>query len=214
MKTKTQKVSTWLPGFTGFYGSLWEDTGSEEADIADINYQRREKGLPPVDPDDVEFDYSAYYEEVAEDITSTVGNYLRNAGFIADYDFEKLVSPHQYNFSNDSIDVTFTLTDKNRTAIRAYLRKHKKEFAEFIKSHYTSYAGFFSSYSNDVDVWINDDYLTHEHKLGSVLDFILRDHMKREEGVDVDDGWLYENCETHLFASNYHELIEGKEAVS
>lgn len=217
-KSKTKTVSTWLPGFTGFYGSLWEDTGSEEADIQDINDQRRAKGLPPVDPDVVEFDYKAYFEEVAEDITSTVGNHLRNNGFITDYDFEKLVSPHEYNFKNDSIDVRFKLTKTNEEKILAYLQKNMGAFEEYISDRYTSRSGFASHYPGDAESWLIGDVLTHEHKLGAVLDFILRHSLLAEGTIenidDCVDGWLYENCEAHLFASNYHELIEGKEAVS
>lgn len=204
----SSKVSTWLPGFTGFYGSLWEDAG-EENEIEDINYKRKEKGLEPITWDDIDWNYEGFYKELSEDITGTVGNYLKEHGFIEDYDYEKLSSPREYNFANDSIHVTFTLNPANHYNIKAYLRKHKKIFDKYLKDHYTSYDGFFSSYSNDLNVWLNDDYLTHEHKLGAVLNFILEDHLKREENIDHIESWLYENSDCNqVYATNYTELTE------
>lgn len=41
MKT-LDKVSTWLPGFTGFYGSLWDD-GQEDQESLDKLVARYEK---------------------------------------------------------------------------------------------------------------------------------------------------------------------------
>jgi len=200
MKT-LNKVQTRLPGFSGFYGSVWEDCG-EENEIEDINYQRKEKGLEPITYDDCEWDYAGFHNALSEDITQTVGEYLKKHGFIGDYEFEKLSSPKEYNFANDTIHVTFILNDENEKTIRNYLKENKDTFEKYLEDHYTSYSGFFSSYSNNVNVWMNDDYMTHKHKLGAVLNFILENHLKTEENIDHIEMWLYEESDNNqIFAS-------------
>lgn len=214
MKTKTSnKVSTWLPGFNGFYGSWWDDDGQKESEaIEHINEQREEKGLAPITYDDCIWDYEEYYKNLAVDITRTVGHYLTVNGFIAGYEYEKLVSPREYNFANDSIHVVMLLRSENEKVIRDYLRTNKEAFQKYIEGKYSSRSGFISHYSDDVDVWLNDDYLTHMHKLGAVLDFILGHHLKQEENIDNVDCWLYEETTdyNYISPSNYSELVEGK----
>lgn len=210
MKT-LNKVSTWLPGFSGFYGSLWDDAG-EDQEIENINEIRKGKGLAAIDWDACEWDYAGFHKTLSEDIAGVVSEHLKKHGFILAYEFEKLSSPREYNFANDAIHVVYTLNEYNEKLIRGYLKHNKKAFEKYLEDHYTSYDGFFSSYSNDVNVWMNDDYMEHEHKLGAVLDFILRDHLKAEENIDHVDLWIYEetNDSNYIYASNYTELTEGK----
>ncbi len=210
MKT-ISKVSTWLPGFNGFYGSLWDEAG-EDQEIENINEVRKEKGLEPITRDDCEWNYPAFYETLSKDIAGTVSEYLKKAGFINGYEFEKLSSPREYNFANDAIHITYELTRENEETVTKYLKKNKKDLAKYLEDHYTSYDGFFSSYSNDVDVWLNDDYLTHQHKLGAMLNFILKHHLLEEENTDDLDMWLYAqtNDNNYIYASNFTELTEGK----
>lgn len=205
---KNTKISTWLPGFTGFYGSLWEDCG-EESEIDNINVLRKEKGFPPITYEDCKFDYSKFYKNLSKDITDTIGKYLVRSGFVSKYKYEKLNSPREYNFSNNSIDVEFTLSDNNKKNITRYLNEKKEIFSEYLKQHYTSYDGFITHYSNSVTTWLNDDYLAHPHKLGAVLNFILSDQLKNEEAIDDIDMWLYEQSENnYIYAKNFRKLTE------
>lgn len=205
------KVSTWLPGFSGFYGSLWDDCG-EDQEIENLNDTRQEKGLPPITWDDCKWDYKTFHRVLAEDIAGIVSEYLKAEGFISGYEFEKLTSPREYNFSNDSIDVSFITDNKNEKAIRDYLTDNDKAFSEYLKGKYTSRSGFMSSYSNDIEEWGANEYMTHLHKLGAVLDFILVHRLKSEENIDNVDMWIYEqtNDNNYIYASNYHDLTEGK----
>lgn len=209
MKTKTDKaikVSTWLPIFSGFYGTIWETDNDEEMELEYINEQRTAKGLPKVDWDDVDWDYTEYQRGVVEGVTKFVGHELANMGLISKYRLEKLVSPREYNFRNDSIDVAFYLTSKNKQAIERYLVEHKKEFAEYLDDRYTSYSGFCSYYSNSILNWMNDldETLTHSHKLGSVLEFILKNENQ------IDEATIYEHLKGNgvtLHAKNCSKLI-------
>jgi hypothetical protein len=212
MKTlnKVSTIATWLPGFNGFYGSIWEDDSGEEMEIENINSIRGEKGLSPITWDECEWDYSEFYKSVAEEIAGTIGHYLASNGFISGYEFEKLQSPREYNFMNDSIHIKIKLSDENRKKVSDYLRENKTDFEKYIKDHYTSRSGFISHYSDDVDVWLNDDYATHAHKLGAVLDFILNDRLEKEDGEKSVDFWLFEHIENrYIFAKNHQALTSN-----
>jgi len=221
METKTKekalKVATWLPGFDGYYGSIFDEDSGEENEIDNINQERKEKGLPEIGYDDCEWDYEEFYKNLSEDITGTVGNYLQDHKLIHDYEFEKLSSPREYNFVNDSIHVTFILLPENEKNIMQYLSRNKAQFETYLKDKYTSRSGFISSYSNDVYYWLqHPELLTHEHMLGAVLNFILRSLLVEDQEIknvdDCLDFWLAKKADSansQIQAQNYHELIKG-----
>lgn len=200
MNTETK---TWLPVFSGFYGTIWETDNDEEMEIENINDQRASKGLPPIEWDAIEWDYKGYTESVGKGFTKYVERDLKGLGVVDKITYEKVSSPREYNFANDSIHIEVGLTKVNEKNIRAYLRKHKDAFKKYLEDHYTSYDGFMSSYSNNVEVWLVDDYLTHEHKLGAVLNFIL---LNEDDDYEME---VYEDLHGNgvfLTATNYKEL--------
>jgi len=211
LKAKRKKVSSWLPGFNGFYGSYWEDTGFEDSEIQDINYERKLKGLTPITWDECIFDYEDYYFELSKAITNQIGEYLKSSGFISEYKYEKLVSPKAYNFSNDSIHLDFYISKENEASIHWFLNHNIETFKEYLKSHYQSYDGFISHYSSDVTEWLNAESLNHPHKFGAILDFILRLHLKTKDGVENVHYWLYENVEgVYPYVVNRDQLMGCK----
>lgn len=209
-KTKTElKTATWLPGFSGFYGSIWEENTGEEMELENVNEVRKEKGLPQLENDmEFDYDYRDYFGQLSKCITDAVSVRLKDDGFIDDWHYEKLSSPKEYNFVKDAIHVTFSLNSSNQKAIREFLRTHKEEFSEYLINHYSSYDGFLSSYSNNVEVWLVDDYLTHEHKLGAVLNFILETVLKAEGHEGCLDFWIADKIETPILeVKNYDQLV-------
>ena len=116
---------------------------------------------------------------------------LVSLGFVSDIDYQKINSPKYYNFANDSIYVAIKLNDEKITNIINYLNENREEFSEYLKGKYTSGDGFISSYSNDVNDWLNPESLEHSHKLGSILDFILANE-------EFDESELvYRVCEVY-----------------
>lgn len=206
---KTIKVETWLPIFSGFYGTIWESDSSQENEFQYINEKRAEKGLPPLDNDEtIDWNYDGYHKEVAQSVAYYVSEELLELGMIADYSYQKLSSPREYNFANDSIHVKFSLNAKNKVAIATYLVNHSVNFSEYLHDHYTSYDGFISSYSNNPADWTSapDETLSDKHKLGAVLNFILLN----ENGNDFE-GEVYEDVTGHMGgieALNYKKLLE------
>jgi hypothetical protein len=212
MRTKTKtafKVDTWLPIFSGFYGTIWEADSDEENEMFGIDQERKSKGLPPVEYDDIEWDYDEYREQVTEGMTREIEVRLKEFGLVDRIKFQKLSSPREYNFANDSIHVEMTLTNENVEKILDYIHSHYEAFSKYIVGRYTSYDGFISSHSNDPYVWKSDirATLADTHKLGAVLDFILRNE---DEDMEMD---IYEDLHgngAYLYASNYEVLIGGK----
>lgn len=211
MKTKKrdaiEKVSTWLPVFSGFYGTVWETDGNE-SEFEYINEQRVKNGLDELSDDStIEWDYEAYHQKVAQDVTKYIGAELMRLGMIDGFLFEKLNSPREYNFANDSIDATFELSKKNKDKIYAYLSNNKSAFEEYLK-RYESCSGFVSSYSANVHLWFVefDEAVLHQHKLGAILDFIILNEDKDAEMM------AYEHVQGNvsLGAKNYNEITGEK----
>ena len=164
-------IKTYLPVFSGFYNSYYE---SQADSLAEIEYEYfKDIYCEDLDFDDLEFDYKSFYNECAECMVFEVRDELVSLGFVSDIDYQKIISPKYYNFSNDSINVAIKLKDENITNIMNYLFVWTEEFAEYLKRKYTSRDGFISSYSNSIEDWLNTESLEHPHKLGSILNFIL-----------------------------------------
>jgi hypothetical protein len=190
-----KKIKTYLPVFPGFYSTIFEP--DEENEISYINELRAEKGLGEVKFDDIDFDYTDYYNQVAKSVTNVLYNELND--FVKDINFEELISPKYYNYSNDSINVEITLTKENESKIMSYLNENKDSFEKYLSENYTSSSGFISSYDNSYNEFMLDKPLEHKHKLGSILNFICEN-----EGITQET--LYYGMEAYLTAKNFNEL--------
>jgi hypothetical protein len=203
---KNYEVKGWLPIFPGFYGTIFNSEGDEDQELYNLNEDRLRNGLDPVGWDACEWDYDEYNNRVASDCTDYICSELEKLGLISGYEFEKLVSPAYYNFSNDSINVMYKLDDNNFKNIHKYLLVYKELFEDYLKGRYTSYDGFISSYSNNVSEWLTesfkDDMVDSDHKLSSVFGFICEN-----EGIDQEE--LYERVDTWINCSNWDDLVKG-----
>lgn len=177
------EYQTWLPKFNGFYGSgligdndlnylLFDDPGvvaKEHLDwITNAVYDY--------------IDYSDYQLELSQVICDCIGSELiEQIPAVKSVEFETLQSPREYNFSNDSINIKIKCVYLD-DIVKACLKR--ENFVEYIHDRYTSYDGFMSFYENDIDKWIEtlDDDI--DHKLGSMLEFLL----------DFDYEYLYKVC--------------------
>ena len=183
MKTIIEK--TWLPIFPGFYGTIFEP--DEESEVYRINIEREEDGLEPLEPDDFNFDYDSYKYDVCLNATEYVEDQLITLGIVKSIKFEELYSPREYNFSNDSINISVELILEN---LSKYINSNFDNFMAYIEEKYKSYDGFESSYSNNGYDWKEDTENFYKYsdtnQLGSILDFILRN-----ENYETEDD-MYE----------------------
>ena len=165
------KIETYLPIFPGFYGSIFEFDREED----EIDHFSLETGRE-LTYEDIEWDYDEFHQRVSEACVDAIEAELKSEGFDITINFQKLVSPKYYNFSNDSIDIELELSTEVFDSLIEYLKANLDEFEEYL-TRYKSYDGFMSSYSYDSADWFNE-YLTKDstsldHCIGSVLEFIL-----------------------------------------
>jgi hypothetical protein len=176
------KILSFLPVFNGFYGTWFECNDEENYIEDDFTF------------DDYIWDYKKYYNEVSENCVSIIETKLNELGFGSiKIKFDNLYSPREYNFTNDSINCTYTLNKTTLKNVYLYLKENKEAFEVYIKEHFTSYSGFSSFYSNDVNVWLKQGELDVENDaviLGTLFDFILLNdgYTDSEMADDAKDG--------------------------
>lgn len=211
---KHKLIPSFLPVFNGFYSTIFE---ASEDQVIESQYTY----------DDYEFDYSGYGKAVAIACVNQIEKQLPEYGINGvSIKFDKISSPKEYNFYNDSIWVRYRLTSEAVKNVNDYLLKNKEAFATYVKKNYTSCSGFWSSYSNEVSVWFNE-YLTTKDKLdhcfGAVLEFIFENEGYTSFNLYEDtcdkfylDGWLKEgiaNVDTDIESYSKENYL-NKDAVT
>lgn len=134
-----------LQSFVGFYDSIWSPDD-------DIYYECIEENLK--EDVDFTFDYKQYQDDICKAYTEVWEFWMQE--FISEdieLEFVEVVSPRYYNFENDSCCVKIRLTQAAEDAIIAKIGKHRDQIAKWIKENHTSYDGFSSNLSNDIEQW-------------------------------------------------------------
>lgn len=151
---------TFLPGFSGFYGTHWKHmiVHSEESDSQHLAEQ--ETGDHALE----ETDFFGIYSEVSDYGKHNAllarrfcelfdAHISKTVGFSVGLKFEKLISPEYYNFTTDRILAKIPAKSVNALYAASKASKHRKLKREII-AEYTSYDGFLSYYSNNLDDWL------------------------------------------------------------
>ena len=194
------KVETFLPVFPGFYGTMFDSECHEEQELGYINQIREDNDKKPIIWDQLKPDYEAFSDDVAEQCVEFISGVLEDLGIIEHIELQNIYSPREYNWSNDSIDIKVTLSPDNVDNIKTYLQDNAELFDDYIQKRYTSYDGFWSHYSNDSEEWLGDpELLTHQHKLGSVLEFICM-------ASNITENDMYNYLEVSLNIKNFKHL--------
>lgn len=188
------RVQTFLPVFNGFYNTLFDDLidNATEFAIDDYNVQNSTE----LNYDDFNFNYNLIMIEICKDAVSKIEEKLNEIGINCSIIYENLISPREYNFRNDSINIEINF--KKFSQVIGILEQNFDSFSQYIKDNYTSRDGFISSHSSYASDWMEDlrEYAENEtHKVGAVLDFILQ---QIEEYKDED--LYFDLCE------NYYEI--------
>ena len=157
-----QNVESYLPIFNGFYSTIFEP--NEDSVIEN-----------PYKFDDYDYDYTQYRIDCAKNCVDCIQAKLEDLGFEIKITYQTISSPKYYNYTNDSIYVEYSLSKDCFIMIQNYLNLNQNKFAQYIIDNYTNYDGFISYHSNDYKEWLIDieERVTLEHKLGSILNFIL-----------------------------------------
>ena len=178
-KNNLKTVATWLPVFNGYYNSVFDGSDSTidyEIELDESEYQEHYEELFKAGVSHEFFmenlynyiDFSDCYESASSNICDGLLN-LDDTGIIKNVIFEKTVSPKYYNFSTDSINCKIQYDFKK---LGKYVLNNFEKYTDYINEKYTSRDGFISSYSSDVNNWLNFSDLS-EHELGSILNFVF-----------------------------------------
>lgn len=159
-----------LQSFVGFYDSIWEpDT--------EIYYECERTGQE--EDVDFTFDYKQYQNDICKAYTEVWELWMQE--FISEdieLEFVEVRSPRYYNYENDSCHVKIRLTQAAEDAIIAKIGKHRAQIAKWIKENHTSYDGFSSNLSNDIDQWpsrlFDDDETFQPAYLFCMLYYIVK----------------------------------------
>lgn len=157
------KYNTFCPLFPGFYNTVFQYYGEEN----DIQYYNEENNTD-LSYDDFEWGYRDYERRVAIAFISRLESELKQFLPIK-IEFQSIQSPKEYNFNNDSINVSISLSlDK----LIKLIRDRQKEASQYFKDKYTSCSGFISFHSNKIHDWMNKAYIMDkpEHRIGALLD--------------------------------------------
>ena len=176
-----REIKSYLPVFNGFYNSLFEYDNEEQ----DIEYYNEMENTD-LDFDDFEFDYKDYHNRVAVSCVSNIEQYLKHENLDIEIIFEELVSPREYNFTNDSINVTYRLNKATYNTLIKYLEDNIVEWNKYIKELYTSRDGFSSFYSNDGNDWIEDFKIAEDEDLTGTFGRLLEFYFENEGFTDED----------------------------
>ena len=129
--------------------------------------------------------------------------------------FQDICHPREYNFRNDVINCIIAF--ESYEPILDYLARYSEEFSEYLRDNYTSCDGFHSYYSNDIADWL-DPADWGAHKLGAVLDFIIRNACKRIESTCVELllKWYVEdkvNLSEYINGERYEEFAGNQKLL-
>lgn len=183
-----KKIESYLPIFNGFYGTIFE-CDCEESSLPEGK-----------DSDDYEFDYVDYNKRVAEACVEPIQKELKEFGITIEY--QKLVSPKFYNYSNDIINVEYTLQNDSFKKIIDYCKENLEAFEQYLEENFKSRDGFSSFFEYDTKTWLYFYLLTPPIDkistiLGSTLEFILQNEEYNTESLyeAITDETNYVGCE-------------------
>ena len=198
--TKTNE--TFLPLFSGFYGTNWEfcfDNIEEN-----IKESRHEKGLySDFNMDDLKIDYESFESDIVKSFAEALQDKLSEHNFVYKIDVQKIIHPKAYNFSNDSANVAI---EYNAEAVKDFIYSRHESFCKYLKAKYTSCDGFFSHYSNEFETWENEtnhfsDFSKNGHFLGAILEFVCAE-------LKITEYDFYESVFENIYFDNYAENMD------
>jgi len=176
-----KKIESYLPLFDGFYNTHFEYDNEDD----DIQWFNETHGTD-LFYEDFDWNYAERRQRISKQVCDIVESLLSDENIYMTINFQKLVSPKFYNFTNDSINCEYVISQKEYDKIIDYIKVNWSNFEEYIKDRYTSRSGFISSHSNNAEVWMNniksESHL--EHNFGTVLEFILQN--EEYESSDID----------------------------
>lgn len=213
-------LETQIP-FQGFYESLYSSAiDSEEEQWAEYeeSHRQTENGIPKELQLDAgtlmeirmrHTDYRKSQRAICGAYVWGFNAYMRDAlGWGLGLGYGEMTSPREYNFETDRIFCTIPMESVLRMFWISEQEGHKA-LAKVLEDRHTSYSGFRSFYSNDLDTWLEKPVLDWDsQELQSLLIAVGRINGAFEEGKRRRD-WEMDVYEEACSDSFINEIDEG-----
>lgn len=180
--------------FGGFYESQWLNSDSVYNEVRELE---NNSGVDLSD-NDIDIDYDAFTKKIGKEYVSELEDIFKEALGYADFsmEFVRISSPREYNFSTDQIVYKLITKDDDKffEVVRAKMHEHYATLRDMIKERHTSYDGFFSFMSNNIDEWF-DEVKENERRpyLECVLEYLAEIYLNDEEGNEEPDNRIVDN---------------------
>lgn len=201
-------------GFCGFYETA---LGDYLDDNLNYDLENMDDSLSKLKINEFNCFYDMDYKQFMKDVAGMVmDKYIDDLnmyleGIIKLHTFGNKVvvsSPREYNFTTDRIYKNVEMTKESYEKLVHFIWKNSYVAKRFFHSHFTSYDGFISYYSNKVDDWItkpfdkvNDLELSYLIRCALVIVLYNTDNWRYDEnGKEVND--------TQEIESNYLRDVE------
>lgn len=180
------KFETFCPLFPGFYNTIFEPCEDNEI------YNHNQENDTDLSYDDFNWDYDDYRERVASAFVESFEREFKDVVPDVQINFQSVVGPKEYNFSNDSINIE---VEMNFLKFMTMVGHNKENIREYIRDKYTSRSGFISWHSNDVDDWCNPDYVMEkpEHRIGALMEALAAHHLDTDDHIYWADSEMWIN---------------------
>jgi len=202
-RKRRTKIHTFAPLFPGFYGTLFESDYYDELneisglleDFIDPLYSHHLSEVASIIYGNWKaytIDWKKYNHEYCSRICEHLSTLLEDIPGFNSIELEKVVSPKEYNFYNDSIDCSVCLNSlaEFRKWIFDFCKENEEEFSKWLVRRYTSRDGFISGHSNNPEDWfkIIKNKSLNGHYCGALLEFYF-------QIIDVNADDLYQSVE-------------------
>lgn len=197
-----------LPSFQGFYDSVW--TPEWEVIIYDLD----ERGITLYDDWEIR---PEYYTDLAREYVYFLQEVYRNELDVdITLEFTELVRPREYNFTTDKIYCNLYCNNVKQFTerINTLIAENYDAVGEYIRKNHSSYSGFISFMSADVNDWL-DKWLGDDRQLSCLLYYlveILRNERGELESLDSELCYpIHESVASYYYA--YPATDKAKEEL-
>lgn len=205
-----------LPMFPGFdYSWLSDEIDSIEEREAEYMEEERqaEEGIPEhqrLDASEIAdilmdvSDYSAMHRALAKVWVECLNAVIwEELDIDLEMTFEAMTSPKYYNFETDRVFVDIP-ADKVQAMFDHLKANDFAALRKTLKARHTSYDGFHSFYSNDLETWLEKPLEDWDHnEIGSLLCAFLADKWE-----DIEQALLYRALESDGFYSEWSDNVD------
>lgn len=211
LKPNKNNFETYLPGFYGFYNSLWDEP--------DFYGEAEHYGLSDKFPFWDYVKWGEYYEALAKSFCDTIEKAMSK--WIERIEYTGIWSPKEYNFVNDKVEC---IIRPRKKAVQKFIYDNKEDFEQYLVDHHKSRDGFISFHPHDFESWEQTtkkftDFSDHKSgyiMLGSVLNFIA-DVENRERDEQIDHMMLYYGADdiyiSEFYTDEFYKIVDRTDEI-